>query len=341
MLTTVAGVIVLMLVVSYGLWRAAQEGIGRTEEELVNAVRLETIEAQHVQPEQHERTKVEIIELLDGKAMVQALITRTETSGQVVVYPKIFFYAQTPHGWQRTTPVSIFWGETQVLDTSHLHFVSGGRDRAAVVQLAPGAELLYTALSRALGRGPTGADGRLTIEIAPEYVLPDEAVVDGRMRLTSPRLYDLSFGYTAEELLAHFTRKAMAKRMFEAARNKIPLKSQWRPMTDVLQFWLTSSPTLPLAPPVRQTACPLPTVQYGYPPFNDLHAQGLWLAPSNLIDYIVAVHGLDMLPGLLRGFGKHEEWEALAPAVLGVSAAELEAGWYTWQNSAKPPLSCP
>ncbi len=207
MLIAVAGGIVLMLVVSYGLWRAAQEGIGRMEEELANAVRLEAIKAQHVQPERNEHTKIDTIKFQDGKAMVQTLIAHTETSGQVIVYPKIVFYAQTPHGWQRTAPVGIFWGETQMLDTAHLHFVFGGWDRAAVEQLAPGAESLYIALRRALGRSPTGADGLLTIEIVRERVLPDEAVIDGRMRLTSPRLYDLSFGYTAEELLAHFTRE--------------------------------------------------------------------------------------------------------------------------------------
>ncbi len=112
-------------------------------------------------------------------------------------------------------------------------------------------------------------------------------------------------------------------------------------MADGLQSWLTSSPALPLAPPAQRSACLAPAVQYGHGRLDDLYAQGAWLAAPSLIDYIVAMHGLDMLPELLRGFGQHEEWETLAPAVLGMSAAELGAGWYTWQNSAQRSLSCP
>jgi hypothetical protein len=40
-----------------------------------------------------------------------------------------------------------------------------------------------------------------------------------------------------------------------------------------------------------------------------------------LIAYIAGTYGIDALPKLLRGFAQYENWEELAPAVLGVSAA--------------------
>jgi hypothetical protein len=51
-------------------------------------------------------------------------------------------------------------------------------------------------------------------------------------------------------------------------------------------------------------------------------------AASSMVDFIVTWYGIDMLPGLLYGFGRYEEWETLAPAVLGVGARELEEAWH-------------
>ncbi len=50
---------------------------------------------------------------------------------------------------------------------------------------------------------------------------------------------------------------------------------------------------------------------------------------ASLIDFTVSAYGLDVLPALLQGFGQYEDWETLAPAVLGVGAAELEAAWHS------------
>jgi hypothetical protein len=36
---------------------------------------------------------------------------------------------------------------------------------------------------------------------------------------------------------------------------------------------------------------------------------------------------------LLQGFAQYEDWEELAPAVLGVSAAELERAWHAGDSA--------
>jgi hypothetical protein len=51
-------------------------------------------------------------------------------------------------------------------------------------------------------------------------------------------------------------------------------------------------------------------------------------AAYRLIEFIAARHGIDILPKLLTGFSEYDDWETLAPAVLGSSAAELEAAWH-------------
>ena len=48
---------------------------------------------------------------------------------------------------------------------------------------------------------------------------------------------------------------------------------------------------------------------------------------AHLIAFIAATYGLDSLPRLLAGFSTYDDWETLAPAVFGLSAAELETAW--------------
>ena len=53
------------------------------------------------------------------------------------------------------------------------------------------------------------------------------------------------------------------------------------------------------------------------------------VAAATVIDYIVETYGRQRLPALMVGFRTYDSWDALAPAVLGVPAEELEAGWQT------------
>jgi hypothetical protein len=59
-------------------------------------------------------------------------------------------------------------------------------------------------------------------------------------------------------------------------------------------------------------------------------------AAEQLIDYIAGTYGIDALGRLLQGFAQYDDWEELAPAVLGVRAAELEEGWHAAMREAAP-----
>jgi hypothetical protein len=350
-LVVVASVFLLLAVASYKVWLSAQKGIDRMQQDIANVVKLETIKVQVKQPQFKQEAAVETVEFLDDSALVQALITRTLPSGHMNIQRKVLFLAQTPNGWQRTEPLAAFWNEPQTLDTPSLHFIFRRRDQTAVEQLAPGAEALYAALARATGQTLAGPDGRLTVQIAAEHISPDEEFIDGHMRVTSPLLFDLSFDYTAEELLAHLVRRSIAMRMLDAALRQTAVKPQWQRMVQGMQFWLVFSDALPLAPAAEQAGNrrlgrPNSTLQltdllgcHGGITLNSDRActaslpwfsedqQQLSAAAASLIDVIVARHGLDVMPALLQGFRRHEEWETLAPAVLGVSAADVEVAW--------------
>ncbi|RIK33112.1 MAG: hypothetical protein DCC55_35570 [Chloroflexi bacterium] len=55
--------------------------------------------------------------------------------------------------------------------------------------------------------------------------------------------------------------------------------------------------------------------------------RGQTVALAALIEYTMVAYGQDRLPALLAGLGEHEGWETLIPAVFGVPASDLEAGW--------------
>jgi hypothetical protein len=316
------------------------------------AVKLETLKARSERPELHEQAMVETVELLDGKALARAVVTRTLPSGQTIAHRQTFFYVQTPKGWRRTAPVATFLGEIQSLDTTHLHFVFHKGDRAAVEQLAPEAEALYVALRRATGQTLTAADKRLTVEVTLERTVSGQESVSGYLRLPSPLLFDLSDGYSAEELLALEMRRTLVERMLDTSLRRSPIRSQWRPVANGLHSWLMRSTALPLATGSKICAACVTQADSpgswrmsdllgcaGYPTGNSWPADAIYrpdllyqqerlaAAERSLIDFIVATYGLDVLPALLHGFSRYDDWESMTPAVLGVSAAELESGW--------------
>ena len=62
---------------------------------------------------------------------------------------------------------------------------------------------------------------------------------------------------------------------------------------------------------------------------------------ATVIDSIVEIYGREHLPALMSGFGIYKTWDELAPAVLGITAQELETRWmaHLWDhvgNAGKP-----
>lgn len=341
-------VLLVVAILGAGAWYKAEQGLNRMGQDVANVIKLDAIQAHARRPEQREQRAVASVKFQDGHAMVQTVITRTLPSGDAIVLLQTQFYAQTPHGWQRTAPVAAFWGQAQELDTPDLHFVFRSEDRAAVEQLAPQLEALYTALGHALGHDLAGANDRLTVEIVPERVAPNKRFTAGSMRLMSPLLDDLNTGDAAAEPLGRRTRHTLVAQMMDKSLQARPIKEQWQPLADMLRTWLHYSDALPLAENTGTN--PLPSVPHadslrladllGCSPCSDPDiANGIYgkresAASMNLFDFIVATYGLDTLPALLAGFGRYADWDTLSPAVFGVSADALDAAWHAGMTPA-------
>ena len=357
-LPVVALLVVLGGVSSYCVWRAAQEGITRMQGDVANAVKVETVQANSLKrgPAVHE--SVQAVEFLAGAAQATVLVTRTLGTGSASVLPELRFYVQTPKGWQRSEPIPAFWAPTETLDTAHLHFVFGQRDRPVVATVAPGAEALYARLRRATGEDLAN-DGLLTIELVPQASSPNAQPGGGRIRLTSPALYPVADGERAG-ILGRLLRLTLCRQLLAAAAQRVATKPQWGPLRQGLGDWLAFTGAMPFAPDDESAA--LVHLRYGLQitRLDDLVGEILRYDPQirsmrvftlisdpqqqrqqeaeaeQLIDYIAGTYGIDALARLLLGFAKYNDWEELAPAVFGVSAAALEVGWHTATREGAP-----
>ncbi len=353
-------VLILVVAIGYDAWRTAQQGIAHIKADVANVVRLEKVTSRAELPSRHRSETAESVELLGNAAMVQVLITDTLGSGKVTVLRQPRFYVQTATGWQLSSPVGAFWGPIASVDTPSLHFIFGARDRAAVEQIAPTAELLYTGLMRATGqRLSTG--GPLTIEIVRGRCAGGAMYDQGRIQVTSPVFFNTST-ISSEETFARLLRTAMCEPMLAAAIEQASAKPQWRPLLrDGFQCWLLNEAiaaqargtaaafggNYPLSlpgymklntlldltwrqdsNPPQQSATSGQAATYYVPGAGFYYVQEGALGATQLVAFIATTYGLDTLPRVLQGFGEYDDWEILAPAVFGLSAAELEAGWH-------------
>ena len=237
----------------------------------------------------------------------------------------------------------------------------GGADRAVVQQLAPSAEALYAILRRVTGADLATA-GLLTVELVPDDLLNDEQADTGHIRLASPTFADRGVPLPRGDIFVLLQlRHALARRLLEAALQKGAPQAQWSTVVEAFGDWLQFSAAVQPSPPPSElaalqrlgtgtagmlhledlldgegqgTAAEQPRV---YQTHEAVYTQGQrWAAAEQLIDFLVGKYGIDVLPKLLRGFGEYDGWETLAPAVLGVSAAELEADWRAHAASSAP-----
>jgi hypothetical protein len=340
----------LVALIGWGLWYTAQAGLTRMQAEVANAVMLEEVTS-HVQgPAMRAHGSLVAVEFVDGSAMASVLVTRTLAGGATGVYPEVRFYALAAKGWQRTAPVAAFWGPRVALDTASLHFVFGEKDRSVVEQLAPAAEALYTTLRRATGQ-ELAPGGLLTIEFVPDLAALAGVYAGGRVRLRSPLLYQVTLEQRSQ-LCGRLLRLVLADALLDAARQHAPPKPQWQPMVDGLRTWLWSSAAVQPVLAGGRAGQAVPTAladlqvgaggldarlyavehQYRQALENQYRGELRSAAVAQLIDFLVASYGIDVLPKLLAGFAEYDDWETLAPAVFGVRAAELEAAW---QRAAK------
>lgn len=332
-----AAACLLAALVGCAAWYTAQAGLSRMQGDVANAVKLESVTARALWPTGRDRESLVAVEFVDGSAIASVLVTRTLAGGAAGTHPEVRFYAPTGKGWQRTSPVAAFWGSRAALDTASLHFEFGEKDRSVVEQLAPAAEALYATLQRATGED-LAQGSLLTIELVPDLAAPNGVYAQGRVRLHSPLLYHVA-PELRSQLCGRLLRQVLADAMMDAAQQRTPAKAQWRPMVDGLRNWLWKSAAVQPLTAGAQAGQAGPTaladlhVNAGsieaqvYALENQYQGGQRTAAAAQLVDFIAATYGMDAVARLLQAFAEYDDWETLAPAVFGVSAAELEAAW--------------
>jgi hypothetical protein len=334
-------VLFLAAITGFIVWRTADAGIDQMTADVANVVKLEIVRQRAGGPAALDG-EIQSLEFLNGAAMASVAVTRTLTSGTTVVRLETHFYKQTAAGWQQTQAAADFWGADQTLDTQGLHFVFGSIDRAAVVEVAPTADAVYANLRRLTG-GDLAPGGLLTIRIVPQWLAFDGGLVGRSVQLSSPLLIVDDSQRSKDVLLLLTMRRTLVQGLVDSARQK-SAKPQWRPMVDAFRAWLQFADNAQLGPDSElavlarlrwSAASPMDLAELldrnvGYSPSlvsRQSHEEKRRTAAAQLLDYITTTWGTGVLPKLLDGFGRYDSWKTLAPAVLGVSADELEKGW--------------
>ncbi|MFN8468132.1 MAG: hypothetical protein U0X20_21415 [Caldilineaceae bacterium] len=360
MLITITAVAVLLVTTTYAIYRRAEQGVAHMRGDIEVAVKAETLHQRMSVIGQDEHAAVETTEFLNDKAMAQVVVTQTLPNGHEVTHREVRFYTQSHQGWSRTEAIEAFWGAPATLDTQHLHFVFGAKDREIVVKVAADAEAYYIALRRILGPPSPGAaspsSDPLTIELVPRIVTMCERPEPAWLRLTSPLLYEPTLDQAQSDILAAHLREALLHQVVDIDTPILQPKTQWAFMALGLRGWLLSTDRLPLASdsdhgspdlvvPNRSArmdqllsvpACSLDECSYlrtqtassaSQAQYLNNETLSTWQEAAALLDYVATEYGLDALGSLVQGFARYDEWEPLVPAALGISAQELEAGW--------------
>jgi hypothetical protein len=340
-----AAVGVMVTLLTCALWRTAQLQILRVQGEVANAVKLDAIAAHAHEPRASNRESLTSVEFVEGTAVADVLVTKTMASGAVNVYPEVRFYVSTAKGWQRTAPIDTFWGLRATVETANLQFLFGEKDRSLVQQVAPDADALYATLRRATGQG-LGEGNLLTVEIVPGPVACNAVDGFGRVRMCSPLLYHVPPEQRGQ-LFIQLLRQVLADALVDVVLKRTPVKEQWHPMLDGFRnlLWLGAI-VQPVAPgaidglPERQRSQVVPmslddlldaeTRSHSpvYRPDEQYYEEERAAAAAQLMNFITITYGIDVIPKVLQGFAEYQDWETLAPAVLGVTAADLEAAWH-------------
>ncbi|MFN8468473.1 MAG: hypothetical protein U0X20_23145 [Caldilineaceae bacterium] len=344
-------VCMLIALVGFEVWRMAEEGAVRMRGDVANAVKLEEVTARTHRLAAGAHQSVQAVEFQNGSAMATVLVTRPLDGSMGAVQPELRFYVQTPTGWQRTAPIAAFWGPRATLSTKSLHFVFAEKDRGVVEQAAPAAEALYTTLRRATGQSLSGR-GLLTVELVPGLETRDQAYTGGYVQMGSPIVYRVERAHRAQ-LFGILLRQVLADAMIKTMLQHTAVKAQWQTMIGGCHHWLWLSVTVqPLAAGKIRG---LPQLQRGkiaakslddlqdeasqadtqvddpsriYRSDDQYRQEERWEAAEQLVNFIATTYGIDAVPKLLQGFARYDDWESLAPLVLGISAAELEAAWH-------------
>jgi hypothetical protein len=254
----------------------------------------------------------------------------------------------TPHELQNITLV-----------TTLFPFDDQRQDASAVDVFVADIDHLYAELRRDFGLPSLEAKRKLTVDIgltSPssagvlQLILDTNTVSVPLGALPSP----LKAGKRNE--LTAYLENWLAGHLLDEAVKRTVTRPVWQPMINGLHhyFWLRqNNRNLRLPEDELTAAWPLvPSFtlnttfmeDIGYPPnssgsSNHTNSVDSLDIPTTLADYLISTYGRGHLAALVHGFGLYDSWETLSPAVFGVPASELEAGWHRYLKALASSLA--
>jgi hypothetical protein len=308
---------------------------------------------------QTEATPVEVqtVELMGELALVGLLVNSPDAAWYGGPYRQLRVFREEPDGWRPTRAVAELWGAPEIYETLYFRFQFGRRDAETVRAVAPALDDTFAQLRRDLGLPPPNPRQRLTVRLVagpgvdnridiselryggstllvpPPELVPRPATMALTTALHQSVAFPLAVKSFAEARVVHAVPcewRSLAMGMglwLRWEENELPSKRRWEQETK-LAAWLDElgRPKLADIVAVGQECWNLPTyLEIDLP--EDVRAEARPELAATLVDYAVRAHGRKVLPRLIRGFGQHEGWEELAPAVFGMEPAALEAAW--------------
>ncbi len=344
-----------MAIVGFRLWLQAEKGARQIEREVGALAQMETVAIRKFKPQDLSSISVESVRVNASGAMVRLVVTETVASGETFSRLETRFYRPTMGKWQRSEPLPSFWGAADELESGAIHFDFYKLDRPYVAAIAEPLDSYNRSLRSLLGL-PTQ---HITITVVPRQVLLGSTTLEGAVMQSSPILYTATTESERTAKLLRFLRSVMASRAIEEVIRYNHIPPNWMPLVSYLHEWIViqgehlsdlqeSQPEHGQQPRNRCTPSLLDTMlsgntedYYHSPGYAEYRTTALSNSAYAFFDCLVFCGQIDKLPALLNGFGHHDDWTTLAPAVFGVPVGEFTHLWACDGGCATAPLPSP
>jgi hypothetical protein len=362
---TLLALLLPLLVAGYRTGYRADQAMDRVEGEVAAAVvaeawarppTVQTVSATHAPAPysatfgKEPRVEVRRVEVRGEYAMVEVWIYASPEPWLSTPYRQTRFYRGTEQGWLPTGPPDIFWQPHARLQVGRFTFVYGPRDASTVLAVAGAIEAMDAAAHTELGLIPSAT--ALTIHVIPP-IAPDASLAylptpaaTTEWDVPSPALLALPPYLSEADALRHLLGSLLARSALQRALALQPPGCAWTYLESGLDQWLAwDQSELPsrtrwytrqvitgwlaqdTPPRLAMLVAPGEACAQAYVPLTARSPDAIVGTVATVADYAMSTFGRERLPALLDGMNRYDTWEALTPAVFGVSAADFESGW--------------
>ncbi len=284
----------------------------------------------------------------DELAIATVLVTNSAPEwGNIDHFREQRYYRQRGQQWLRAMPTAAFWGEQQLLETTHFRFEYYQPDAVAVLAVGRQVEQIYAELYQRLGLALPKGEG-LTFVFVPE-VIRNWRSLGTRIEMTSPALAQIPAPLTDEMYLLQLVTQRLGYQGLEIAMARMPTGTEyrWNLLRWGIHNWLVTELTGQAAPWSLEAERALQeslTKQFivtlglvnrwentGEPDPTEIMAR--YALAETVVRFAISRYGIDCLPLLLQNLSNYAAWKDLIPHTFGVSVSDFEADWQAYVQS--------